>query len=70
MQKLIEKLNYKGQERIVLINAEESFISALSKDLTNVKIDSEIDQRYPYGFIIVFVKNASDVNRVDMHGTS
>jgi len=64
MQKLIEKLNYKGQERIVLIDAEESFLAALSKDLPNVIIDREIDQRYPYGFILVFVKNSADVNRL------
>jgi len=64
MQKLIEKLNYKGQERIVMIDAEESFVTAFSKDITNVIIDREIDQRYPYGFILVFVKSASDVNRL------
>ncbi len=64
MQKLLEKLNYKGQERIALINSDESFASELSNDLRNVTIDREIDQRYPYGFIIIFVKNVTDVNRI------
>lgn len=64
MQKLVEKLNYKGQERIALINADDSFTSTIAKDLPNVIIDREIDQRYPYGFIIVFVKSNLDVNRI------
>ena len=64
MQNLIEKLNYKGQDRIALINSEESFASSLSNDLIGVTIDKEIDPRYPYGFIMVFVKSVSDVNRV------
>jgi len=64
MQTLVEKLNYKGQERIALINSDESFASAISNDLTNVIIDKEIDPRYPYGFIIVFAKNTTEVNHI------
>jgi hypothetical protein len=62
MKKLIEKLNYKGHERIALINAEESFTLPLTAELVNVIIDREIDPRYPYEFIIVFVKSVSEVD--------
>lgn len=58
---LLEKLNYKGQERIALINVEEKIKATLSADLKDVRIDSEIDPRFPYGFIILFVRNSGEV---------
>jgi len=61
MKKLLEKLNYKGQKRIALINAEDGFTNSLSSELTDVLIDKEIDPRFPYDFIILFVKSISDV---------
>ena len=61
MKNLLGKLNYKGQERIAVINAEESFIISLSIELKDVKIDKKIDSRYPYDFIIIFVKSVSEV---------
>jgi hypothetical protein len=61
MKNLLEKLNYKEQERIALINVEESFKATLSADLKDVRIDSEIDPRYPYGFIVLFVRNSEEV---------
>jgi hypothetical protein len=61
MKKLTEKLNYKGQDRIAVINAEESFHSLLSGELGDVKIDTEIDPRFPYDFIIIFIKSIIDI---------
>ena len=61
MKELLCKLNYKGQERIALINSEEDFAFSLSNELRDVVIDEEIDPRYPYSFIILFVKSASEV---------
>ncbi len=62
MRNLLNKLNYKGQGRIAVINAEESFIVSLSNELPDKMVDKEIDPRYPYGFIIVFVKSFSEVD--------
>jgi len=62
MKNLLEKLNYKGQQRIALLNTEESFFSSISHDLNNVIIDREIDPRCPYTFILIFVKNISEVD--------
>lgn len=61
MQNLLTKLNYKGQKRISIINAEEPFINSLSGDLKGVIIDQKIDPRYPYEFIIIFVKSQTEV---------
>ncbi len=60
MKKLLEKLNYKGQERIALLSAEAEFFKALSRELKGVQIDKEIDQRYPYEFMIIFVKSIAE----------
>jgi hypothetical protein len=62
MKKLIEKLNYKGQKRIALINAQENFELSLTNELKDVMIDKEIDPRYPYSFIMLFVKNVAEVD--------
>jgi hypothetical protein len=62
MKSLLEKLNYKGEERIALLNCESSFMKLVGKDLKGVTIDSEIDPRFPYSFIIVFVRNKTDID--------
>ena len=61
MKKLLEKLNYKGHGRIAVLNSEESFIVSLTNELKEIIIDKNIDPRYPYEFIIVFVKSVSEV---------
>jgi hypothetical protein len=64
MINLLDKLNYKGQKRISVINAEEKFIHTISADLRDVIIDQKIDPRYPYEFIIIFVKSVSEVDHL------
>jgi hypothetical protein len=61
MSTLLEKLNYKGNDRIAILNAEENFISSLSAGLNGVVIDQEIDPRFPYHFILIFVRNQAEV---------
>lgn len=62
MTDLLVKLNYKGQGRIAVINAEESFNSYISSNLHEVVIDKSIDPRYPYSFMVLFVKTVNEVN--------
>lgn len=64
MTDLLVKLNYKGQERIAVINAEDHFMREISGALENVKIDHRIDPRYPYSFMILFVKAPSEVDHL------
>jgi hypothetical protein len=61
MKSLLDKLNYKGQKRISIINAEETFIHSIFSELKDVIIDQKIDPRYPYQFIIIFAKSVSEV---------
>jgi hypothetical protein len=61
MKKLLEKLNYKDQPRIALINTDPVLLDSLTSCLENVIIDKEIDPRCPYSFILIFVKNISEV---------
>ena len=64
MRDLIIKLNYKGQKKIALVNAEEGFFMSLTEILKDVIIDREIDLRFPYSFIILFVKNVAEVEHL------
>ena len=64
MDDLLTKLNYKGQQRIALINAGEKFLALLEKELKGVQIDKDIDQRFPYEFIIIFVQHVPEVELV------
>lgn len=61
MQELLVKLNYKGQDRVAVINADDSFIKTVSGMLPGVRIDTRIDPRYPYSFIILFVSKVADI---------
>jgi hypothetical protein len=61
MKDLLVKLNYKGQERIALINAETDLADSLKEELKGVLIDKVIDPRFPYSFMILFIKNVKEV---------
>ena len=61
MNKLLEKLNYKETERIALLNADNDCIPLFSDEISHVKIDREIDPRFPYNFIVIFVRDLSEV---------
>jgi hypothetical protein len=63
MNKLLEKLNYKSQQRIALLNIENGFLDSLAADLGGIVIDREIDPRCPYNFILIFVKSISEVEQ-------
>lgn len=64
MTDLLKKLNYKGQERIAIINAGDDFLNSLKDSLADVRIDNNIDPRFPYGFILIFVKKVSEVDKI------
>ncbi len=61
MEKLLTKINYKGDKRICVLNAEQKFIKSLFKSLPEVGIDNIIDPRFLYGFIIIFVKTIEEI---------
>lgn len=64
MKNLTEKLNYKQQERIALINAGDAFFRLISAELKDVRIDTEIDPRFPYDFVMIFVTSVKEVENI------
>ena len=64
MNELLKKLNFKGYKRIVIINAEEDFLNAISGELSGVITDKEVDQRCPYVFMLIFVKKVKEVENI------
>ena len=61
MDVLLAKLNYKGQKRIAVINGDEKSMGILEKGLKEVQVDKEIDPRFPYEFMILFVQLVSEI---------
>lgn len=64
MKSLLEKLNYKGQERIAIINAAADLMPLFSEELKGVVVDSEIDPRFPYAFAVLFVSRKEEVDKL------
>ena len=61
MKELLKKLNYKGNKRIAVINAEDLFLAEITKELKDIVIDSVVDQRCPYEFMMIFVRSVAEV---------
>lgn len=61
MTDLLKKLNYKGQARIAVINSDSDFENYLNAVIPETRIDNVIDPKFPYSFMILFVKKSSEV---------
>lgn len=61
MEYLLKKLNYKGQDRICIVNSNNGFVEKIQKLKPRVKVDQEIDPKYLYEFCLIFVKHESDL---------
>jgi len=64
MDEILKKLRYKDQERIAVINAPEGFRNRISSLLPGVRIDTEINARYLYEFMIAFTPASADVKKI------
>jgi len=64
MATLREKLNYKDQQRIAILNSDEIMIAFLRNEFRDIRVDTDIDPRYPYGFIIVFSRFVCEVDNL------
>jgi hypothetical protein len=62
MAKMLEKLNHKGNKRIAVINASKNILSDLHSEEPGLTIDKEIDPRFPYDFMMIFVKSKAEVD--------
>jgi len=61
VEALYKKLNYKGQNRIAVLNCSEEFYNNSANFLSGVQIDTVIDPRYPYEFMLVFAELVIEV---------
>lgn len=61
MDPLLKKLNYKEHDRILVINASANLSKTLVAELPGVQIDNEIDPRFPYEFMLIFVELVSEI---------
>lgn len=61
MDNILKKLRYIDQERIAIINAPAAFIRRIEKLLPGVQIDTSINARYLYSFMVAFTPGSGDV---------
>lgn len=64
MDDILKKLKYGAQNRIAVLNAPEEFRNRINGLLPGVQIDTEINARYLYDFMIAFTPGSPDVNRI------
>ncbi len=64
MDDILKKLRYGKQERIAVLNAPEEFRERITGLLPDVQIDTEINARYLYDFMIAFTLATVDVERI------
>jgi hypothetical protein len=64
MDEILKKLRYGDQDRIAVLNAPKDIIKKLDKTLPGVQIDTEINARYLYDFMIIFAPDSNEVKRL------
>lgn len=64
MDHLLKKLRYKDQDRIAVINAPAEFEKSVIKELPDVQIDTEINARYLYEFVVAFTAGSEEVSEL------
>ncbi len=63
MDDILKKLRYGEQERIAVLNAPAGFRDRITGLLPGVQIDTEINARYLYDFMIAFTPGSAEVER-------
>ena len=62
MENLLAKLSFRGEARICILNGPRGFLRDLSLAVPGLIIDQEIDQRFPYNFVLVFASGGHEVD--------
>jgi hypothetical protein len=63
MKEILKKLRYSEQDRIAILNAPKDIMKKLAKALPGVQIDTEINARYLYDFMVVFTPGSDVVKK-------
>jgi hypothetical protein len=64
MDDILKKLKYSKEERIALLNAPEEFRERIIGLLPEVQIDTEINARFLYEFMIAFTPGSVEVDKL------
>jgi hypothetical protein len=64
MKDILARLNYKQQQRIAILNADDNFVAEITNNIDKTETDREIDPKYPYSFMIVCVKTDIEVENL------
>ena len=64
MDNILKKLRYGDQDRIAVLNAPEEFRERIKACCRKLQIDTEINARYLYDFMIVFTPASADVEKL------
>ena len=62
MEKLIEKLYLRENQRICILNSDGDLVSSLRMARPTITVDEKIDPRYLYNFFLIFVKSREMVD--------
>ncbi|HEX6990213.1 MAG TPA: hypothetical protein VF282_12175 [Bacillota bacterium] len=63
MDPLLKKLNFKGDDRILLLNAPGEVEPIAAGWASTTRVDRQPAAGDPYGFLLAFVQNEDDVQR-------
>lgn len=64
MNPLLKKLNFKAQERILILNSPEEFHNALAEIKLETEVDHSENASQLYNFILIFVKSCNEIIRI------
>jgi hypothetical protein len=64
MDDILNKLKYGGQNRIAVLNAPDEFRERITGLLPEVQIDTDINARFLYEFMIAFTPGSDDVEKI------
>lgn len=62
MLDLLKKLNYAGQNPLVLLNAPTDFVAALRQTLPGVPVLTDVPNGQPIAFAMAFVTQQTEIN--------
>ncbi len=61
MNAILKKLNFKDQDKILVLNAPEEFLTNIKEIKEFTRVDEAVSEGEKYCFILVFVKECEDI---------
>ncbi len=64
MGTLLNKMNYKGYDRLAIIDAPPEVFRVMSGELKGVMVDTKVDPRFLYEFLVLFAENLEQLKKI------